>query len=73
MARDSTLLRDGQWQKIEPLLPEPKASPRGGPKPISDRPCLAGILWVPRSGAHWKDLPERYPSPSTCWQRLRDW
>jgi hypothetical protein len=24
-------------------------------------------------GARWKDLPERYPSPRTCWRRLRDW
>lgn len=32
-----------------------------------------GILWVLRTGARWKDLPDRYPSPATCWRRLRDW
>jgi len=26
-----------------------------------------------RSGARWRDLPERFPSPSTCWRRLVDW
>lgn len=26
-----------------------------------------------RSGTYWKDLPPQYPSPSTCWRRLRDW
>jgi transposase len=26
-----------------------------------------------RTGARWKDLPKRFPSPSTCWRRLRDW
>jgi len=73
MARDLRLITDEQWKIIEPLLPEPKASPKGGPKPIANRPCFEGILWVLRSGARWKDLPERYPSPSTCWRRLRDW
>ena len=45
----------------------------GGPKPIPNRPVFEGILWVLRSGARWKDLPEQYPSPSTCWRRLRAW
>ena len=36
-------------------------------------PCLEGIIWVLTSGARWKDLPERYPSPATCWRRLREW
>jgi len=33
---------------------------------------LEGILWILRSGARWQDLPEEFPSPSTCWRRLRD-
>ena len=73
MARRGVLLTDEQWIKIAPLLPAPKASPKGGPKPIENRPAFEGILWVLRSGARWQDLPERYPSPSTCWRRLRDW
>jgi hypothetical protein len=32
-----------------------------------------GILWILRSGARWQDLPEKYPHPSTCWRRVRDW
>lgn len=73
MARDTSELTDEQWKKIAPFLPEPKASPWGGPKPIPNRPCFAGILWILRTGARWKDLPTRYPSPSTCWRRLREW
>jgi transposase len=73
MARDTSELTDEQWEKIAPLLPEPHASPWGGPKPIPNRPCFEGILWILRTGARWKDLPKQYPSPSTCWRRLRDW
>jgi transposase len=73
MAKDPTRLTDEQWAKIEPLLPTMRASPRGGRKPVPNRPVFEGILWVLRSGARWKDLPKEYPSPSTCWRRLRDW
>jgi transposase len=73
MAREQSELTDGQWRKVAPLLPEPKASPRGGSKPIPNRPVFEGILWILRTGARWQDLPARFPSPSTCWRRLRDW
>jgi transposase len=73
MARDDSELTDGQWKKIEPLLPVVKRSRRGGRPPAENRACLEGIIWVLRSGARWKDLPAKYPSPSTCWRRLRDW
>lgn len=71
MARYKSELTDEQWEKIGPYLPEPKAAPRGGPKPKPNRPCFEGILWILRTGARWKDLPERFPSPSTCWRRLQ--
>lgn len=73
MARAQAELTDEQWAKIAPLLPKPKASPRGGPKPLPNRPVFEGILWILRTGARWQDLPPRFPSPSTCWRRLRDW
>ena len=73
MNRHKRELSDEQWEKIAPFLPEPQASPSGGPKPIPNRPCFEGILWVLRSGARWKDLPAPYPSPSTCWRRLCLW
>lgn len=73
MAKDEPLISDEQWEKIAPLLPEPKASPKGGPKPVPNRPVFEGILWVLRTGAPWKDLPDRFPSYSTCRRRLIEW
>ncbi len=62
------LLTDAQWKLIEPLLPEPKRR-----KDNRGRACLAGILWVLQTGAAWRFLPDTYPSPATCWRRLKQW
>ena len=66
-------LSDSQWLLIADLFPDPPVGPQGGRPWVPPRPCLEGILWVLFTGAGWKDLPERYPSPATCWRRHRDW
>ena len=63
-------LTEKQWKHVEPLLPKLKSNGRPWKK---NRETLEGILWILRTGARWKDLPERYPSPSTCWRRLKLW
>lgn len=73
MARRRKFLTDEQWEKIEPLLPELPRTRRGGRPWIENRKVLEGILWILRTGAPWADLPCEYPSPSTCWRRLRMW
>src|SRR6267378_6145395 len=55
------------------LAPESPRHRHGGRPWIENRRVLEGILWILRSGARWQDLPEKYPHPSTCWRRLRDW
>ncbi|MBV6429331.1 MAG: IS5 family transposase ISDds9 [Haliscomenobacter sp.] len=37
------------------------------------RLVLNGILWIFRTGAPWKDLPERYPPHQTCHRRYQEW
>ena len=66
-------LSNKQWQRIEPLLPKLAKSKRGGRPWAENRAVLEGILWILRTGARWKDMPGEYPSPSTCWRRLRRW
>ena len=73
MENTQSLLKDELWERVQPLLPEIPVSPEGGRPRASDRACFEGIVWVLRSGARWRDLPEHFPSPTTCWRRHRDW
>jgi transposase len=34
---------------------------------------LNGILYVLSTGCRWNDLPARYGSDTTAWQRRRAW
>jgi transposase len=34
---------------------------------------MDGVLWVLRTGAAWADLPDRFPSGSTCFRRFSRW
>jgi transposase len=64
-------LSDAQWTRLEPLLPPQR--PQTG-RPANDhRTVLNGILWALRTGAPWRDLPERYGSWSTVASRYRRW
>ena len=58
-----------EWSVIQPLLPN---KPRGV-KRVDDRRVLNGIFWVLRSGAPWRDLPERYGPRTTCYNRFNRW
>ena len=62
-------LSDFEWSVIQPLLPN---KPRGVPR-VDDRRVLNGIFWVLRSGAPWRDLPERYGPRTTCYNRFNRW
>lgn len=64
-------LTDDQWQQLAPLLPSQR--PRTG-RPANDhRTVINGILWIPRTGAPWRDLPERYGSHNIVASRYRRW
>ena len=67
-------LTDAQWAILEPLLPKPRLRRDRRGRPWRDpRDVLNGILWVLRTGAPWKDLPDRYPSYQTCHRRFQRW
>ncbi|MFD8426925.1 transposase [Streptomyces coelicoflavus] len=66
---------DGElWALIEPLLlPWPERSP--GPRPVADRLCLQGVLFVLYNDIAWQLLPAElgFGSGQTCRRRLDRW
>lgn len=66
-------ISDAQWNLIKDLFENPDPSPKGGRPRIDARACLEGIFWILKNGGRWEDLPDRYPSPSTCWRRHKEW
>jgi transposase len=46
---------------------------RRGRKPRNNRRVLNGIFWVLRTGAPWRDLPERYGPYTSAYNRFNRW
>jgi len=65
-------LSDEEYEWIVALLP-PERSGQAGCPYKSHRKVLNGIFWVLRTGAPWRDLPERYGPWSTVYDRFRRW
>ena len=63
-------LSDQQWDAIKELLPAPKER---GRKPADPRLMLNGMLWIVRTGAPWRDLPECFGNWLSVWKRFRRW
>lgn len=62
-----------QWEIIAPIIKIPARKNRQGRPRRNDRPILDGVLWILRTGAPWKDLPDRYPPYQTCHRRFKEW
>ncbi|MEU2183429.1 transposase [Streptomyces thermolilacinus] len=57
-------LANGQWAWLEPLLP--KGIQPGRPQVWTPRQLIDGIRWQTRTGAPWRDVPERYGPWDRC-------
>ena len=65
-------LTDDEWNRIVNLLPPENTGKRGRPRKCN-RTILNGMVWIARSGAPWRDLPERYGPWETVYSRFRKW
>jgi transposase len=67
-------LTAAQWQGLKPLLDSLVP-----PRPVTGRPnedhrrIVNGILWKLKTGAPWRDVPERYGPWSTVYSRFWRW
>ncbi len=64
-------LTNMQWERLQPLLPP--QNPKTGRPAVDHRRILNGILWILRTGAPWRDLPERYGPWRTVASRFYRW
>ncbi len=66
-------LSEAAWQRIAPLLPPENDPRKRGERYKDHRTVINGILWILRTGAPWRDLPECYGPYQTCYDRLARW
>ena len=64
-------LSEAEWRLLEPLLP-PERGRKSRPA-FDNRQIVNGILWRIRTGAPWRDLPDKYGKWITVYQRFRRW
>ncbi len=75
-------LSDSLWERIEPLLPQPKSRYRGrgkhrkqvGGRPAADRrKVMNGIVYILRTGCQWNALPTEFGSGKTAHRYFQRW
>ena len=64
-------LTDEEWALIGPLLP---AEHGRGCRPAQDnRRYFEGMMWLARTGAQWRHLPDDYGKWNSVFRRYRRW
>lgn len=64
-------LTDEQFKKIENMLPGREG--HAGVTAKDNRIFINGVLWIFKTGAPWRDLPERYGHWKNVHRRFARW
>ena len=64
-------ITDADWTRIEGLLPGRPGQP--GWLAEDNRLFVDAVLWIARTGAPWRDLPERFGNWNSVWRRFDRW
>ena len=62
---------DADWDRIQELLPG-----RAGQRGVTakdNRLFVDAVLWIAKTGAPWRDLPERFGPWNSVWRRFDRW
>ena len=65
------VLTDDHWERVAPLLPGKAGDP--GRSGADNRLFLEAVLWMVRTGAPWRDLPEAFGFWNSVFRRFRRW
>jgi transposase len=64
-------ISDADWDRIQDLLPGRPG--QTGWLARDNRLFLDAVLWIAKTGAPWRDLPERFGPWNTVWKRFDRW
>ena len=64
-------IRDEDWERIKDHLPGRAGLP--GVTARNNRLFLDAVLWIAKTGAPWRDLPERFGNWNSVWRRFDRW
>ena len=64
-------ISDDGWERVRALLPGQPGDP--GVTARDNRLFLDAVLWIAKTGAPWRDLPERLGNWYNAWKRFSRW
>ena len=64
-------ISDEHFERIKHLLPGRASDP--GRTAKSNRLFIDAVLWIDRTGAPWRDLPEHFGNWNSAYRRFRRW
>jgi len=64
-------ISDADWERIKDLLPGRPGQPGWAAR--DNRLFLDAVLWIAKTGAPWRDLPERFGNWNSVWRRFDRW
>ena len=66
-----TVLSNAQWERIAPLVSGKSGDP--GRHGEDNRLFVEAVLWLARTGAPWRDLPETFGHWNSIFRRFSRW
>src|SRR5215211_5387631 len=64
-------ISDDNWDRVKDLLPGRPGT--HGRNARDNRLFLDAVLWIGKTGAPWRDLPERFGHWNSVWRRFDRW
>src|SRR5947207_8381849 len=64
-------IADADWDRIKDLLPGRPGQTGWVAK--DNRLFIDAVLWIAKTGAPWRDLPERFGNWNSVWKRFSRW
>src|SRR3954447_11397286 len=64
-------IKDEDWDRIKDMLPGRPGDP--GVTAKDNRLFINAVLWIAKTWAPWRDLPERFGKSDSVWRRFDRW